>query len=881
MKKIFTSDLNVLIQLFAPKDYMVQIFDPFFKLVEDEEFNWSNGAADKTILINLSDEIHEYRGKLITDYEVVFNFEKCSTHTHKHHKCFAFLTDREKRVRWYFPKGKLTNVLPFYNNSGIRGKLISAAIKAIQFFKASNLVASGNFQILSQNPLKAETLSNIKNNQTYSIFTGARSKQRSAILALFEENRVTDFIKIPLTKISTQIVSQEKRVLNKLNESSLATFSIANDSSFHPSILKTKNLQLKSNKKTDRLTQQHVNTILELANKNVQIKRIEDTMFWEDSLDFLWHLRQAEDEKLTTLYSKIRGLKFLLNEDEMILTSSSHGDFTPWNILHSKTGLSLFDWELYSDSSTPLYDLFHFVYQRGILMRNDSSEQINKDLKNAFEKFPELQEYLNNYNIDFNTCHKLYLLKTASYFGALYANDDLTKQHKWQIETWTKSIESQLIEENKAKKRSVFIMKLNEYLQAFPHAFMKFNFNSINNVPVTSDLDIILNESNLTNLVNFCKNHAQAKISVRKKSFMTTIELFFENNEFLSLDFIHDFKRKGDRMLDVQSVLNHAKMSSKGVKVPELKHDLEYALLFYTLNNAPIPKKYWPFFDNENLLYKYEAIFYLNEKYGLDFDNMLELFQFKIPDVKRRILNAIQNSEMSSWNKFKLKVDYLVDTLKSAWFHPGFIITFSGVDGAGKSTIIEIVKKEISDKYRKEIVQLRHRPGILPMLNAYRVGTTKAEELATETLPRTGSNKSLLSSALRFTYYYMDYLLGQVYIYFKYIIRGKIVIYDRYYFDFITDPKRSNIQLNKSVVKALYSLILKPKLNFFLYANSEVILKRKKELDAETIDRLSASYKGLFTELNKSEKNSKYIALENIELPKTLKSVFSEFQKVA
>lgn len=881
MKNIYTSDLNVLLQLYAPENYTVQLFDPYSKLNEDEDFNWYHGTAEKSILINLGDHIQEYRGRDISEFELVLNFGKCKSLRHPYHKCFSFIKDPEKRIRWYFQNRNLASILPFYNNSGWRGEFISKALQTIHFLRITPLVTSGQLNISSTQPFKIEEKGKINSGEEYSIFSGTKSSQRSAIIATFNAKEVVSYLKIPLTKPAAEVLQKEKRVLHKLSHSTINSFEFATDDSQHALLLKTNNLKRNGYKRTDKITPQHISTILELANKNIQIRPIESSQFWEDSLDKIWEMSRSKEKTIHNLYNELISLKNIIDENSYIATSASHGDFTPWNVFHSKKELALIDWELYSDNSTPLYDLFHYVYQRGILMRKNDSEQIVTDLKNAFENYPELQGYLNAFNIDFNTCHRLYLLKTASYFGALYSNNELTIQQKWQIDTWSRAIEYQLIDDNKAKQRSVFIMKLNDHLQAIPHAFMKFNFSSIKNIPDTSDLDIIVKKTDRENLLNFCKNNAQAKMSIRKKSFMTTIELFFENNEFLSLDFIHDFKRKENRMLNIQTVIAQAKMGPLGVKVPDLKHDLEYAFLFYTLNDSSIPKKYWSFFDQENLLYKYEAVFYLNEKYGLDFDNMLELFQFKIPAVKSRILKTIQNSRLSLWNKFKLKANYLVDTIKSAWLHPGFIITFSGVDGAGKSTVIEIVKKELSEKYRKDIVQLRHRPSILPMLNAYRVGAAKAEEIATVTLPRKGSNNSVLSSAIRFSYYYTDYLLGQVYIYFKFIIRGKVIIYDRYYFDFITDPKRSNIQLSKTVVKALYSLILKPKLNFFLYADSQVILKRKKELDAETIDKLSASYKGLFNELNKKEKNSKYIALENIELPKTLKSVFSEFQKVA
>ena len=70
---------------------------------------------------------------------------------------------------------------------------------------------------------------------------------------------------------------------------------------------------------------------------------------------------------------------------------------------------------------------------------------------------------------------------------------------------------------------------------------------------------------------------------------------------------------------------------------------------------------------------------------------------------------------------------------------------------------------------------------------------TKAEFEAAQKLPRQVSNFGKFSSLLRFAYYFTDYLLGQFYIYLNYTLRGTVVLYDRYYFDFILDSRRSNI----------------------------------------------------------------------------------------
>lgn len=197
------------------------------------------------------------------------------------------------------------------------------------------------------------------------------------------------------------------------------------------------------------------------------------------------------------------------------------------------------------------------------------------------------------------------------------------------------------------------------------------------------------------------------------------------------------------------------------------------------------------------------------------------------------------------------------------------IITFSGVDGAGKTTILTKVKELLENKYKKEVVVIRHRPSILPILSAIKHGKKEAEKKTMEVLPRTGKNKSSLSSFIRFSYYLVDYIFGQFILYFKYTRKGTIIIYDRYYFDFINDARRTNIDLKEDFLKFFYKFVFKPKLNIFLYASPEVILSRKQEMDEKSIIELTDKYKSLFNEFN-NKYNQEYLAIENIDIDETM-----------
>lgn len=104
------------------------------------------------------------------------------------------------------------------------------------------------------------------------------------------------------------------------------------------------------------------------------------------------------------------------------------------------------------------------------------------------------------------------------------------------------------------------------------------------------------------------------------------------------------------------------------------------------------------------------------------------------------------------------------------------------------------------------------------------------------------------------------------------------MIYDRYYFDFIVDGKRSNIQLSKAIPQFLYRFVAHPALNLFLYAKPEIILKRKQELNPESIKELTLNYKTLFKKLANKSASSQYLPIENINQNRTIKKIFEQYE---
>ena len=306
----------------------------------------------------------------------------------------------------------------------------------------------------------------------------------------------------------------------------------------------------------------------------------------------------------------------------------------------------------------------------------------------------------------------------------------------------------------------------------------------------------------------------------------------------------------------------------------------EHVLLFNCLNESGLPLKYQQFFKELPSIEQNTILHTFNTKYGTNYKHLttITLYNPILRTTIIRYLNSI--SANFFFNKTRNYLAYGRSIWQQLKGKNGRIITFSGVDGAGKSTIIEDSLCLLRGKYRKKVIVLRHRPSLLPIISAWKYGQQKAEQKSVERLPRQGNNNNKISSFLRFGYYYLDYLFGQFYIQAKYLSRGYTVLYDRYYFDFIIDGKRSNINLSPTLPTFLYTFITKPDLNFFLYADAHTIVKRKQELSIAVINQLTTKYQLLFQDLA-ARHQGLYINIENTDRQNTLQTVLTHYLKIA
>ncbi len=423
-------------------------------------------------------------------------------------------------------------------------------------------------------------------------------------------------------------------------------------------------------------------------------------------------------------------------------------------------------------------------------------------------------------------------------------------------------------------EKNNFLQSLFHSLKLESYILLKWLRADLSNLAEESDLDILVKPSAVKKIVALIsETESIQKVEEEKRLGVNHYYLYFKNGDFLQIDLLFKFIRKDLIYLSTKEVFENS-IEINGIKTYNHSTLLEHVLLFNMLNNSGLPVKYLPYFKS---LSQKEQAFILNKfnyKYGTTFTDLAATLQFS--QVEQSAIYKYLNSlkENSLLKKANHQIDYLINIYRQIRENQGQIITFSGVDGAGKSTIIKDMLDLLGRKYRKKVIVLRHRPSLLPIISAWRYGKEKAEQKSVERLPRQGGNKSSISSYARFAYYYLDYLLGQFYVWAKYLVKGYTVLYDRYYFDFIIDGKRSNISITSRLPKWLYTFVAKPKLNFFLYADATTILARKQELDASVIKQLTERYQSLFKEFDQKHSGT-YLPIENIDKATTLQTILN------
>lgn len=213
--------------------------------------------------------------------------------------------------------------------------------------------------------------------------------------------------------------------------------------------------------------------------------------------------------------------------------------------------------------------------------------------------------------------------------------------------------------------------------------------------------------------------------------------------------------------------------------------------------------------------------------------NNLDWFSLHYAEL-RKVL-SINSQKNTSW-KLKLKqwIFNFTRFIPYRVFCPvGMSIALLAPDGGGKSTIISKLTDSCSGSF--DIQYKYFRPGLFKNVGQYRPNA--APEPNDNPNPHGKTPNGLIKSFMRYFIYNIDFLLGYLCIVWPLKIKRKLIIFDRYYYDYYADIYRYHYSFADSIPHMFSFMIPSPDLIFVLDAPAEVLYKRKKELPVEEIDK--------------------------------------------
>jgi thymidylate kinase len=179
----------------------------------------------------------------------------------------------------------------------------------------------------------------------------------------------------------------------------------------------------------------------------------------------------------------------------------------------------------------------------------------------------------------------------------------------------------------------------------------------------------------------------------------------------------------------------------------------------------------------------------------------------------------------------------------------------------------KIIFRSLPDRFEV----LHHRPHIFPNISQiFKKEINEKEVFDLNFNPHSGKASNPFVSFFKLLYYAFDYILGYAIKIMPLQRKNKFIIFDRYYFDFIVDQKRSALYVPRYIAIAIYKILIpKPNKIFFIKVDPQEAHNRKKELPVKMIAEINNKYEVLSHQLEN------FVVIPN----ENLKKAYSDFIK--
>jgi len=172
--------------------------------------------------------------------------------------------------------------------------------------------------------------------------------------------------------------------------------------------------------------------------------------------------------------------------------------------------------------------------------------------------------------------------------------------------------------------------------------------------------------------------------------------------------------------------------------------------------------------------------------------------------------------------------------LRPLWRPRGLFLVFLGTDGSGKSTVLEALERRLAPAFRSAQSGTWHlRPKVLPQLDSVVHLGRSTYTIEDMSRPHRAKPSGPLLSNLRVAYYWLDYVVGYALKILPRRRRQSLIIFDRYFYDYLVDPLRCRVRRDTLLTRVLARWVPRPDKVIVISAELERVRARKQELSVE------------------------------------------------
>lgn len=429
----------------APNEKVVFIDDeaeviPFLDKIKSP-FTLANYASD----LRIDPMVYSFM-------EGILDFSNQSISTYQ---SYLFINNPDGTIRWFFPTtNKNPCFLHLYNGSGWKAASFVMASKILSKTKGLSILTDGQFSVFHKKNKTFNINFPTESYDEFAVFTGTVGENRKAIIALSSLGKATQFIKIPLTSASEKLVKNEFQQLSHLGKS-VFQMTVIPQVKFKDKQIMVSNISPSKKNKNQDWSLVHLKSLEELYTYSYQKKLLIDTSFWNTIKEGILFLQRPINSKnglsgkdIFSIKKKVEQSFEEIDPNDFYALGIGHGDFTPWNMYVGKTKLHIYDWEMSQADFPLLFDLFHYFFQKGILIQKKNYFTIWEDIQSALTT-KEAQDLLAKFDIDLEKHFQLYLLYIVCYYLPKYiAQPKLHEQVHWLIATWLEALENNQLHSN-------------------------------------------------------------------------------------------------------------------------------------------------------------------------------------------------------------------------------------------------------------------------------------------------------------------------------------------------------------------------------------------------------------------------------------------------